>query len=93
MSNVERRKHLRYQDPSGGTLHFLIRDGAAEKALTGLTINESHAGLACVYVGPALEVGREIVWRETEAISTPCRVMRCQQLYPDVQLLALQILG
>ncbi|MGE5155642.1 MAG: hypothetical protein ACM3ST_16730 [Bdellovibrio bacteriovorus] len=92
MSNEERRRHLRYPDPGNGVLRFLILDGESEKALTGLPINESHRGLACVYVGPALEVGREIVWRETEAISTPCRVIRCEPLHAEVHLLALQIM-
>ena len=70
---------------------FLIREGESERPLTGLTVNESYGGLACVYVGSALDVGREILWQETEGISTPCKVMRCQQLYADVHLLALQI--
>ena len=93
MSNAERRRHLRYKDPDSATLLFLIRDGESERPLTGLTVNESYAGLACVYVGPALEVGREILWRETGEISTPCKVMRCQQLHADVHLLGLQIVG
>jgi hypothetical protein len=44
-------------------------------------------------LGPAIEVGLEILWQETEGISTSCKVMRCQQLHPGVHLIALQILG
>lgn len=93
MGHAERRRHLRYRDPDSATVLFLIRDGASERPLTGLTINESYAGLACVYVGPALDLGHEILWRETADIMTPCRVMRCQELQKDVHLLALQIVG
>lgn len=94
MRGDDRRRHLRYRDPINPTLHFLTRDSAGtERGLVALTFDESHAGLSCVYVGSALEVGREILWQETEAIRTLCRVLRCQQLHPGVHLLALQIIG
>lgn len=93
MRDDDRRRHFRYRDPINATLHFLIRERESERALTALTVDESHAGLSCVYVGPALDVGREILWQETEGIRTLCRVMRCQQLHPDVHLIALRILG
>lgn len=91
MSDVDRRTHLRYRDPDSTTLHFLFKDGEHQRPVTGLIVNESHRGLACVYVGPALAVSTEIVWQETESIGTRCTVLRCEKLYTDVFLLALRI--
>jgi hypothetical protein len=93
MNQAERRRHLRHKDPESVTVRLLIGEGESERPLTGLTVDESHGGLACVFVGPAIEVGLEILWQETEGISTSCKVMRCQQLHPGVHLIALQILG
>jgi hypothetical protein len=91
MSDADRRTHLRYRDPESTTLHFLIKDGERERPVTGLVVNESHRGLACVYVGPALPVNTAIVWQETASIGTCCTVLRCEELYTDVFLLALRI--
>lgn len=93
MSNANRRARLRYKDPNSTTLRFLIKDGVAEKPVTGLVVNQSHTSLACVFVGNAFEVDSEIVWQETEDISTPCKVIRCQKLNTNVFLFALQIVG
>ena len=93
MSNPDRRAHLRYRDPTNLTLRLSITDGETETPLPGLMVNESYTGLACVYVGPAIEVNSEILWEETEGIRTPCKVMRCQNLCTDVFLMALEIAG
>ncbi len=93
MTERDRRDHLRYRDPETTALRLLVQDGDAKLAVTGLMVDESYSGLACVYVGAALEVGREIIWQETDEVATPCRVMRCENLHPRVQLLALQILA
>lgn len=74
-------------------MRLYITDGEAEKPITGLMVNESHGGLACVYVGAAVELNSQVVWQETANIRTSCRVVRCQTLYADVFLLALQIVG
>lgn len=91
MSTIDRRAHLRYRDPKTTAQRFLIKDGETEKAITGLIANESHNGLACVYIGSAIEAASEIVWQETKHIQTRCKVLRCEKLYRGVFLLALQI--
>jgi hypothetical protein len=91
MSNVERRARLRYRDPNTPTLRFVIKEGDTEMSIKALMVNESHSGLACVYIGQGIEVGKEIFWQETKHIQTPCRVMRCETLYRDVFLLAVQL--
>jgi hypothetical protein len=93
MSDQDKRSHLRYRDPEGGALRLLVRDGDSESTLRALMVNESYAGLACVYVGSALAVGRELLWQETELVRTSCTVVCCEPLYTDVYLLALQIRG
>lgn len=91
MNGAERRAHPRYRDPYSTTLRLLIKDGVVEKPVTGLLVNESYTGLSCVYVGQALEAKSKIIWQETEDISTPCKVIRCQKLDTDIFLLALRI--
>ena len=93
MSTTDRRAHLRYRDPKTTAQLLLVKDGEAEKAITGLIANESHIGLACIYVGSPIEVASEIIWQETQQIQTRCKVLRCERLYMDVFLLALQIVG
>lgn len=93
MSDADRRAHLRYRDPDSTTVRLTVEQGAVERPLTALLVNESYSGLACVYVGAPLEVDSELLWRETRDISTPCRVTRCEALHTDVYLLGLQILG
>jgi hypothetical protein len=72
-------------------VRLLIMDGEAETPVTGLIVNESYKGIACVYVGPATAVNSEVTWEETEGVRTLCKVMRCQNLYTNVFLLALEI--
>ncbi len=93
MSDADRRAYLRYRVPEGGTVTLLIADGESERPIIGLLMNESHQGLACVYVGPALEIEEEVIWQEAEILRTPCEVIRCEELYRDVYLLGLQITG
>lgn len=93
MRDSDRRAHLRYRDPESTTVCLLVTAGEAEEAITGLMVNESRGGLACVYVGPAIELNSQVVWQETETIRTCCNVVRCQNLYADVFLLALQFVG
>ena len=91
MSDENRRAHLRYRDPDSTIVRLLIQDREEEITLTGLIVNESYAGLACVYVGPALEVDREVIWREAREIDTPCKVLRCKKLDGNIFLLAMRI--
>ena len=93
MRDSDRRAHLRYRDPESTTVRLLVTEGEAEEQITGLMVNESRGGLACVYVGPAIELNSQVVWQETETIGTCCKVVRCQNLYADVFLLALQFVG
>lgn len=93
MSDSDRRAYLRYRDPESTTVRLQIRDGESERPVIALLMNESHHGLACVYVGPVLEIGDEVAWQETEVLRTPCKVVRCEELYRDVYLLGLQIAG
>lgn len=90
MHDPERRGHLRYRDPNAKLVRLLIGD-EPPTPVTALPLNESHTGLACVYVGPPLEVDGEVLWEETEGVRTTCRITRCKALYKDVHLLALQI--
>jgi hypothetical protein len=91
MSDEDRRAHLRYRDPESTALNLSIGVGEVERSITGLMVNESYGGLACVYVGAPVEINSQVVWQEAENIGTRCRVLRCQKLYTDVYLLALQI--
>jgi len=93
MRDSDRRAHLRYRDPESTTVRLLVTEGEAEVPITGLMVNESRGGLACVYVGLAVELDSQVVWQETETIGTCCKVVRCQNLYADVFLLALQFVG
>lgn len=93
MSKADRRIHFRFKDPKTTTLRFVLKRGETESAVTALVVDESHTGLACVYVGEAVDADTEIFWQETKHIKTPCKVMRCENLYRGVFLLALQFVS
>lgn len=88
---MERRGHIRYRDSMEVVVRVLRGEGDSTELVTGLMVNESHTGLALVFVGPPVEVGSRMRWQETEGVETPCKVMRCRRLEGDVHLLALRI--
>jgi len=89
-----RRSHTRFRDPDSTHVRLSVKqmDGQDLEFLA-LIHDESHRGMACVYIGNPLEVGQEILWLETDRIKTPCEVRRCTELGDDVYRVALQRKG
>ena len=93
--SANKRRHVRYRNEESTVIHLElgVKNGR-QMQVTALIVNESHSGMACVYVGSeGVEKGQIIQWKETANISTPMRTIRCQQLGDDVYLLALELIG
>ena len=91
--SANKRRHVRYRNEESTVIHLQFSaDNGREVQVTALIVNESHSGMACVYVGSeSVSRGQIIQWNETANIRTPLKTIRCKQLDEDVYLLALEI--
>lgn len=84
------KRGLRYHNAEDDVIKFSYIEGDSEIIANALIVNESHSGIACVYVGNPLNQGSSITWLESKEIKTACEVIRCEELKDNVFFLAFE---
>ena len=88
MSKVKRK--MRYHNSEDDVIKISFDKGKTKK--NAIIINESHTGVACVYVGDLIAVGDSVTWVESDNILTDCKTVRCEEMKEKVVFLAFEIL-